>query len=379
MSDKDFYKVLGVNRDATEEEIKKAYRKLAMKYHPDRNPGDKGAEHKFREASDAYEVLKDAQKKAVYDRFGHSAFKQNEGFSPSSSGFGNFGFASGFSDFMDEVFSNMHRGGTGAPMEGVDVRFNLEISLEEAFKGTSARVKFTTGVACQNCKGVGSEGGAAPIICPGCKGRGKVRSQQGFFTIERSCNSCLGAGKIIVNPCKVCSGSGKVRKEKNLEVKIPAGIEDQTSIRISKEGEAGLRGASPGDLYVVISIRPHRFFRRNGPDIHCRVPIPMATAALGGEIEVPTIDGSRAVVKIPGETQNGHQFRLRGKGMSILRNHSRGDMLIEATVETPVNLNKKQKELLRQFVEADKGEINNPQSSGFFAKVKEFWDEISGK
>ena len=386
MSQKNFYKILGVNNNASADELKKAYRKLAMQYHPDKNPGDKKAEHKFREISEAYDVLRDDQKRAAYDRYGSAAFEQG-GFNPNGgggAGFGGFGFSGGFgtnfADIIDEMFGDLGGGGRADnfQQQGSDVRFNLEISLEEAFKGTTARVKYTTGATCDKCKGMGSEGGAPPIVCGTCKGRGKSRSQQGFFTIERTCHTCGGSGKTIQNPCRGCSGSGKVRREKNLEVKIPAGVEEGTRIRVAKEGEAGLRGGPAGDLYVFLSIRPHRFFKRQGADIYCRVPITITTAALGGEIEVPSIDGSHTNLKITSGTQSGHQFRIRGKGMTTLRGSGRGDMLIEAMVETPVNLSKKQKELLKQFEEASKKESNNPQSTGFFAKVKEFWDEFGG-
>jgi molecular chaperone DnaJ len=386
MSQKDFYKTLGVSNNASADELKKAYRKLAMQYHPDKNPGDKKAEQKFRELSEAYDVLRDDQKRAAYDRFGSAAFEQG-GFNPNAgggAGFGGFGFSSGFgtnfADIIDEMFGDLGGGRADAfQQSGSDVRFNLEISLEEAFKGTTARVKYTTGSPCDGCKGMGSEAGAPPVVCVTCKGRGKSRAQQGFFTIERTCHTCGGSGKMIQNPCRSCSGTGKVRREKNLEVKIPAGVEDGTRIRVAKEGEAGSRGGPAGDLYVFLSIRPHRFFKRQGADIYCRVPITMTTASLGGDIEVPSIDGSHTHLKITSGTQSGHQFRIRGKGMTTLRGSGRGDMIIEAMIETPVNLSKKQKELLKQFEEASKKESNNPQSTGFFAKVKEFWDELGGE
>ncbi len=389
MSQKDFYKTLGVSNTASADELKKAYRKLAMQYHPDKNPGDKKAEQKFRELSEAYDVLRDDQKRAAYDRYGAAAFEQG-GFNPNAgaggAGFGGFGFSGGFganfADIIDEMFGDLGGGGghtNGFQQPGSDVRFNLEISLEEAFKGTTARVKYSTGCACDTCKGLGSDGGSAPVVCSTCKGRGKSRSQQGFFTIERTCSTCGGIGKTIQNPCRGCSGTGKVRREKNLEVKIPAGVEEGTRIRVSKEGEAGLRGGPSGDLYVFLSIRPHRFFKRQAADIYCRVPITITTASLGGEIEVPSIDGSHTHLKITSGTQSGHQFRIRGKGMTTLRSSGRGDMIIEAMVETPVNLSKKQKELLKQFEEASKKESNNPQSTGFFAKVKEFWGELGGE
>jgi molecular chaperone DnaJ len=381
MAGKDYYQILGVSQTASGEDIKKAYRKLAMKYHPDKNPGDKAAEQKFRDISEAYDILKDDQKRAAFDRYGSAAFDQNAGFHPGNSGGGGFGFSGNFSDIIDEMFSGFggrgqHSGSDGFRQPGSDVRFNLDISLEEAFKGTTARVKYTTAVACDPCQGTGSEKGSAPITCKTCAGRGTTRFQQGFFTIERTCQACAGAGKTIGTPCRTCSGNGRVRREKNLEVKIPAGVEDGTRIRVSKEGEAGLRGGPAGDLYVFLSIRPHRLFKRQGADIICRVPIPMTTAALGGEIDVPVIDGNSVQLKVPAGTQGGHQFRLRSKGMSVLRSSSRGDMIVEAAVETPVSLSKKQKELLKQFDEASKKESNSPQTSGFFAKVKDFFDDL---
>jgi molecular chaperone DnaJ len=375
-SSHDYYERLGIDRSASAEAIKKAYRKLAMKYHPDRNPGDKAAEQKFKDVTKAYEVLSDAQKRAAYDRYGEAAFDQGAG-NPGG-GAGGFSGFGGFSDIIDEMFGSMGGGFNhdSFSQAGSDVRFNMDIALEEAFKGTMARVKFNTFAPCDICKGYGSEAGTGPITCNACMGRGRMRAQQGFFTVERPCHTCQGTGKIIPNPCRPCGGSGRVRKEKNLEVKIPAGVEDGTRIRVAQEGEAGFRGGPPGDLYVFISVRLHRFFSRQGRDLSSRIPITMITAALGGHIEVPTLDGGRAEVKIPAGTQSGQQFRLRGQGMSMLRSHGRGDMIVDVSVETPVNLSKKQKELLRQFEEASKGENNSPQSSGFFAKVKSFWDEL---
>ena len=385
---KDFYKILNVSKGASADELKKAYRKLAMQYHPDKNPGDKKAEQKFREISEAYDVLRDDQKRAAYDRYGSSVFEQG-GFNPNAgtSGFGGFGFGgnggggftANFADIIDEMFGEFGGSGQGAhslQQPGSDVRFNLEISLEESFNGTTARVKYATGTVCEGCKGSGGEAGSTPISCPSCKGHGKTRSQQGFFTIERTCHACGGVGKTISSPCRKCSGAGRVKREKNLEVKIPAGVEDGTRIRVSKEGEAGLRGGPAGDLYVFLSLRPHKFFKRQGADLYCRAPITMTTAALGGEVAVPSIDGNQTSLKIPAGTQSGHQFRIRGKGMTALRSTARGDLIIEAVVETPVNLTKKQKEFLKQFEETTKKEANNPQSSGFFARVKEFWEEL---
>jgi len=371
---KDYYEVLGVGKSASDDEIKKAYRKLAMKYHPDKNPGDKKAEEKFREATEAYEVLLDAQKRAAYDRFGHAAFNQQQG-GGGYSGFSGGGFGGGsFADIIDEMFGGAFTGGGGqANHAGADVRYNMDITLEEAYKGKNATVKFTTFTTCTGCKGSGGEEGSRPTNCTACHGRGKTRYQQGFFTIERTCATCGGAGQTISKPCRPCNGSGRVRKEKNLEVKIPAGVEDGTRIRVTHEGEAGLRGAPAGDLYVFLNVKPHSLFKRQGSDILCKVPIQMVTAVLGGEIEVPTIDGSQVSVKIPAGTQPGQQFRVKSKGMSILRATGRGDMLIEAKVETPVSLSKKQRELLEEFAQIGKDGKNSPESSGFFAKVKDLF------
>ncbi len=371
---RDFYEILGVKQDAKDDEIKKAYRKFAMKFHPDKNPGDKKAEEKFREATEAYEVLLDSQKRAAYDRYGHAAFQQQQ---QGGGGGGQHGFGGSFADIIDEMFGNSFHGGGNASQTGADVRYNLDISLEEAYRGKSAKIKFTTLVCCTNCKGSGGEAGSRPTNCTACYGRGKTRYQQGFFTIERTCATCGGAGQIIAKPCRPCNGSGRVRKEKNLEVKIPAGVDEGTRIRVTHEGEAGMRGAPSGDLYVFLNIKPHNLFKRQGADILCKVPIQMVTAAIGGEIEVPTIDGNQATVKIPSGTQAGQQFRLKGKGMSVLRMTGRGDMIIEAKVETPVSLSKKQRELLEEFAQLGNGEKNSPESQGFFAKVKDFFEDIS--
>lgn len=377
----DYYELLGINRNASDDDIKKAYRKQAMKYHPDRNQGDKEAEKKFKEISQAYDVLKDSQKRAAYDRYGHQAF-ENGGFGAGGGGnqqggFG-FDFSSNFADFFEEMFSDMGGGArnTRQTFRGSDIRYDLSITLEESYKGINSNIRYTTAVQCDQCKGAGSENGAAPINCRTCKGKGKIRTQQGFFTIERTCPSCQGLGQTIDKPCRKCYGAGHARKEKSLDVKIPAGVDEGTRIRLSNEGEAGLRGGSNGDLYLFISIKPHKFFKRQHQDLYCQVPISMVTAALGGEIEVPTIDGTAALVKIPEGTQNRHQFRLKSKGMTAVRSSKRGDMYIEVLVETPVNLSKKQRELLEQFKKADKDNSTSPQSTGFFAKVKEFFDDL---
>ena len=374
MDKRDYYDVLGVGRDADAEAIKKAYRKLAMQFHPDRNPGDADAEKRFKEAAEAYEVLKDRNKKAAYDRFGHAAF-DGAGARP---GAGGFDFAAGFSDIFDEVFGDfMGRGGRRNAARGADLRYNLEVTLEDAFHGRTVEIRVPTTVVCEACKGGGAEGGARPATCGTCGGHGKVRSQQGFFTIERTCPVCAGHGQVIDKPCKTCGGNGRVHKEKTLSVTIPAGVDDGTRIRLANEGEAGVRGAPAGDLYIFLQIRPHELFEREGSDIFCRVPIPMTTAALGGAVDVPTIDGTVAKVSVPEGTQTGQQFRLRGKGMSVLSGKGRGDMYIETSVETPVHLTRKQKELLREFEQAGGNRTHSPQSEGFFSRVKEFWEDLT--
>ncbi len=382
MAKQDYYEALGVARGASADDIKKAYRKLAMQYHPDRNPGDAAAEQKFKDISEAYEVLKDDDKRAAYDRFGHAAFDGAMGGRPGGGAGGfNFDFGSGFADIFDEVFGEFmggrRGGGTGAG-RGADMRYNLEISLEDAFAGTTAKIQVVGSIVCESCDGTGAEHGSQPITCPTCNGYGKVRATQGFFTIERGCPTCHGAGKVIEKACSACAGTGRTRKEKTLSVSIPAGVEDGTRIRLSGEGEAGLRGAPSGDLYIFLSIAPHKIFQRDGANIFCRVPLPMTTAALGGTIEVPCIDGSRAKIAIPAGTQTGHQFRLRGKGMSILRSAQRGDMYVETQVETPVNLTARQQELLREFEAEAEAANSSPQSQGFFQKVKEFFESMGG-
>lgn len=388
MSKRDYYETLGLQKGASPDELKKAYRKLAMQYHPDRNPGDAEAEAKFKEVGEAYEVLKDEQKRAAYDRFGHEAFEQGgPGGFGGGGGFRNAGGGAGFGGFTDifeEMFGDFMGGGGGGrgrggqrQARGADQRYNLEIGLEDAFSGRQVEIKVPTAVTCDSCNGSGAEDGAQPVNCGTCGGDGKVRASQGFFTIERTCPTCLGQGQVIDKPCRKCSGSGRMHKDKTLQVNIPKGVEEGTRIRLSGEGEAGLRGAPPGDLYIFLSIRPHRLFEREGENLFCRVPISMADAALGGEIEVPTIDGGRAKVKVPDGTQTGQRFRLRGKGMPVLRSEARGDMYIELAVETPVNLTKRQKELLKEFRDEGKGKNTSPETDGFFAKVKEFWDDLT--
>jgi len=384
MAKRDFYDVLGVSRSASEAEIKRAYRQMAMKYHPDRNPGDTTAEVRFKEVNEAYEILKDPQKKAAYDQFGHQAFEHGmgagRGGAVGAAGAG-FDFSS-FADVFDDLFGDFMGGSggrrRGTTSRGADLRYNLSITLEEAFAGKRAQIRVPTTVACEACSGSGSEGGAEPAVCQTCRGAGRVRTQQGFFTVERTCPTCQGAGRVVKNPCKACAGSGVTQREKTLAVNIPAGVEDGTRIRLSGEGEAGIRGGQPGDLYIFVTVAPHRLFRRDGPNIFCRVPIPMTTAALGGQVEVPTIEGRRLRIAVPNGTQTGKQIRLKGKGMTELHGQARGDMFVEIVVETPVNLTKRQQELLREFekVGGDNAQEHQPESEGFFAKVKELWDDL---
>lgn len=380
----DYYTTLGVSKGASEDELKKAYRKLAMQYHPDKNQGNAEAEKKFKAINEAYDVLKDSQKRAAYDRFGHDAFSGGMGGGAGPGGFSGFSAGGSFSDIFEDLFSEFTGGRRGAgagqaqasAARGSDLRYNLDIELEDAFKGKQQNIKVTTSASCDSCHGSGAEKGSSPETCGTCNGRGVVRAQQGFFTVERSCGSCQGTGKVIKNPCKTCAGSGRVRKEKTLSVSIPAGVEEGTRIRLAGEGEAGFRGGPAGDLYIFLSIKPHRIFKRDGANIYCSVPITLSIASLGGHIEVPTIDGGRVKVTIPEGTQTGHQFRLKGKGMSVLRSQAKGDMYIEVAVETPVNLSKKQKDLLKEFESASGGKSTSPESESFFAKVKEFWEDL---
>jgi molecular chaperone DnaJ len=376
MAKRDFYEVLGVSKTADADELKRAYRKLAMTHHPDRNPGDKSAEQKFKEINEAYDVLKDDQKRAAYDRYGHAAF-ENGGRGPGDFGFGG-GFSGGFADIFEEMFGAMGAGRRtqAGPARGNDLRYNLEISLEDAFKGKQTTIRVNTFAHCETCHGSGAEPGTRPVSCRTCHGQGRVRAQQGFFTIERTCPTCHGSGQTIEKPCKACGGQGRVRKEKTLSVNIPQGVEDGTRIRLAGEGEVGPQGAPPGDLYIFVGITQHPIFQRDGANIFCRVPIPFTTAALGGAIEVPTVDGGRTRITVPPGTQYGHQFRLRGKGMPVLRSPARGDMYVQAVIETPVNLTKRQQELLREFEKAGEKEKTNPESEGFFARVKEFFEDL---
>jgi molecular chaperone DnaJ len=386
MAKRDFYEVLGVARGATADEIKKAYRGKAKELHPDRNKDKPEAEAQFKEANEAYEILKDPEKKAAYDQFGHAAFDGGMGGGPR--GHGGPGaqggdFSSAFSDVFEDLFGDFMGGargrgrGRGGVSRGADLRYNLSVTLEDAYNGKQATISVPGSVRCAACEGSGAEGGAQPQKCPTCSGHGKVRAQQGFFTIERTCPTCAGRGQIIKNPCATCGGQGAVRKDRALNVSIPPGVETGTRIRLAGEGEAGGRGGPPGDLYIFIEVAEHAIFSREGLHLHCRIPVPMTTAALGGEIEAPLLDGGRTRVKVPVGVQSGKQLRLRGKGMPALqRPGQQGDLYIELMVETPVNLTVRQRELLREF-EQQKAD-NSPQSQNFFSKVKGFWDSMTG-
>ena len=368
----DFYETLGVAKGADEKELKVAFRKLAMQFHPDRNPGDQACEHKFKEINEAYETLKDPQKRAAYDRFGHAAF-ENGGMNGAAHGFG----AGGFADIFEDIFGDMMGGGrrrsSGGRERGADLRYNMEITLEEAFSGKTAQIHVPASVTCDDCSGSGAKPGTQPVTCGMCQGTGRVRASQGFFSIERTCPTCHGRGQTIKDPCPKCSGQGRIVEERSLSVNIPAGIEDGTRIRLANEGEAGLRGGPSGDLYIFLSVKPHEFFQRDGADLYCKVPISMTTAALGGSFEVTTLDGSQTRVKVPEGSQNGRQFRLKGKGMPVLRQPNIGDLYIQVAVETPQNLSKRQRELLEEF-EALSSRENSPQSSGFFSRMKDFFE-----
>ncbi|MBM3616798.1 MAG: molecular chaperone DnaJ [Alphaproteobacteria bacterium] len=383
MAKRDYYEVLGTRKGASAEELKKAYRQKAKELHPDRNSDNPNAEAQFKEVNEAYDVLKDADKKAAYDRYGHAAFEGGMGGGGQRGGFGGGqgDFGSAFSDVFEDLFGDfMGRGGGGGgrsrAQRGSDLRYNLRVSLEEAFAGVPKSINVPTSVACDACRGTGAEGGSEPTTCPTCSGMGKVRAQQGFFTVERTCPTCSGAGQIVKNPCKSCHGHGRIEKERALSVNIPAGVETGTRIRLAGEGEAGLRGGPTGDLYIFIEVKEHPIFQRDGAHLFCRVPISFGTAALGGEVEVPTIDGGKARVKVPAGSQTGKQMRLRAKGMPALRGGGVGDMLLELAVETPVNLTARQREILREFEELS--EDNNPEGRTFFSKVKGFWDGMKG-
>jgi molecular chaperone DnaJ len=370
MNKRCYYDVLGCQKSSSIEELKGAYRRLAKELHPDRNPGNHECEHKFKEINEAYDVLKDGDKRAAYDRFGHAAF-QNGGNGRGQSA-GGFDFGATFTDIFDDLFGEFTGGRQRRRQNrGADLRYNLEMTLEEAFAGKQTQLKVPTAVACEACGGSGAEAGTKAETCTTCSGAGKVRASQGFFTIERTCPSCRGAGKFIRNPCKPCKGAGLVQKERTLQVDVPAGVEEGTRIRLSGEGQAGTNGGPAGDLYIFVALAEHPIFQRDGHDLHCRVPVSFVTASLGGSVEVPTLDGGRTKVTIPEGTQGGRQFRLRGKGMPVLRGGMHGDLYVEVAVETPVKLSKKQKELLRAF-EKEITEGTHPESEGFFAKVREF-------
>src|SRR5436190_8098204 len=370
MSKRCYYEVLGVQRGASEADCKAAYRKLAMQHHPDRNPGDNDCEHRFKEVNEAYDVLKDADKRAAYDRFGHAAFEHGSG--GGAPGFG-ADFGSAFADIFEGIFGMAGARQRGSGRErGADLRFNMEIRLEEAYEGKTAQVRLPTSVTCEACCGSGAKAGTKPKTCPHCHGHGRVRHTQGFFTMERTCTACQGRGQVIDDPCPSCAGSGRVTRERTLSVNIPPGVEDGTRIRLAGEGEAGVRGGPPGDLYIFLSLGAHEFFQRDGADLHCRVPVSMVTAALGGDFEVPSIDGSKTRVKVPGGTQSGRRFRLSGKGMPVLRSKQTGDMYVQVVVETPQNLTKRQRELLAEFEKLSSQETQ-PEASGFFTRVKDFF------
>ena len=380
MAKRDFYEVLGVPKGADEAALKSAYRKLAMQFHPDRNPGNADAEHKFKEISEAYDTLKDPQKRAAYDRFGHAAF-ENGSRGPGGPGFGPE-FSSSMSDIFEDIFGDFMGGNRGggrgggqqSRLRGSDLRYNLEITLEEAFAGRTVEIDVPTLVSCETCDGSGAKPGTGMSTCRHCNGHGKVRAAQGFFTIERTCPVCQGRGQMMDQPCTDCGGQGRKQQNRTLSVDVPKGIEDGTRIRLADEGEAGLRGGPPGDLYIFVSVKPHDLFQRDGADLYARIPIAMTTAALGGEFEVPTLDTTRARVKVPSGTQPGQRVRLKGKGMPVLRSKDLGDLYVQLDVETPQNLSKRQRELLEEFEKASTRE-NSPTSGGFFDKLKNLFQD----
>jgi molecular chaperone DnaJ len=378
MAKRDYYSVLGVNRDAGEDEIKKSYRRMAMKHHPDRNTGDKDSEEKFKECKEAYEVLTDARKRAAYDQFGHAGVDQAAAFGAGARGAEGFGgFADAFGDIFGEIFGQQRggRGGNGV-YRGADLRYNLELSLEDAARGTEAKIRIPTLEPCATCHGSGAKPGTQPKQCPTCHGRGEVRVSQGFFSLQQTCPQCHGRGKFIADPCATCEGAGRVRKHKTLSVKIPAGVDQDDRIRLAGEGEAGVNGGPAGDLYVVVSLKPHAVFQRDGADLHCELPVSFATAALGGELEIPTLDG-HAKVKVPPETQTGQVFRLRNKGIRPVRGSVTGDLYCHVSIETPVKLTTKQKDLLREFEAITQldPDAHSPRAKNFFDKVKEFFGQ----
>ena len=375
MPKRDFYEILGVNKDANDDEIKKAYRKLAMKFHPDRNPDNPKAEEHFKEAKEAYEILSDASKRSAYDQYGHAGVDQQAGMG-GAAGFGG-GFADAFGDIFGDIFGGAGgRGGRSNVYRGADLRYNLEISLEDAARGTETKIRIPTMAECDTCHGSGAKAGSKPETCSTCAGHGQVRMQQGFFSIQQACPKCHGSGKVIANPCPTCQGSGRVKQYKTLAVKIPSGVDEGDRIRLSGEGEAGVNGGPAGDLYVVIQIKPHSVFQRDHNDLHCEMPISFTTAALGGEIEIPTLDG-HAKIKIPAETQSGKVFRLRGKGIKGVRSNAHGDLMCHMVVETPVSLTERQKELLRELdtLNEQDGARHNPRTTSWMDKMKQFFGQ----
>jgi len=374
LAKRDYYEVLGVNRDASEEDIKKAYRKLAMKWHPDRNPDNPKAEEHFKEAKEAYEVLTDPQKRPAYDQFGHAGVDPSAAAGAGGFGAGQAGFGDIFSDIFGEIFGGA-RGGRSNVYRGADLRYNLEIALEQAAHGFETKIRIPTLAECEACHGSGAKPGTQPQTCQTCRGAGQVRVSQGPFSMAQTCPRCHGTGKTIPHPCPSCSGAGRVKHQKTLSVKIPAGVDEGDRVRLSGEGEAGVNGGPAGDLYVQVHLKPHPVFQRDHDDLHCEMPVSFATAALGGEIEIPTLDGS-ARIKVPNETQSGKTFRLRGKGIKGVRSHQPGDLFCHVVIETPVNLTGRQKELLQEFEaisQKDAGR-HNPRAKGWFDKVREFFE-----
>ena len=374
MAKRDYYAVLGLSRDASDDEIKKAYRKLAMKHHPDRNPDDKTSEEKFKEAKEAYEILTEPKKRAAYDQFGHAGVDQSAGFGAGRGPDGFGGFSDAFGDIFGEIFGAQRRGGGNGVYRGADLRYNLELGLEEAARGTEAKIRIPTQEQCATCHGSGAKPGTQPKQCPSCHGRGEVRVSQGFFSIQQTCPQCHGRGKVVADPCATCHGAGRIKKHKTLSVKIPAGVDQDDRIRLTGEGEAGMNGGPSGDLYVVVNLKPHTVFQRDGADLHCEMPISFAIAALGGELEIPTLDG-HAKIKIPAETQSGQVFRLRNKGIRPVRGSVTGDLFCHVAIETPVKLTSRQKELLREFeaINEDDPGAHNPRAKSFMDKVRDFF------
>ena len=377
MAKRDYYQVLGVSRDASDDDLKKAYRKLAMKYHPDRNPDAKESEEQFKEAKEAYEVLSDAKKRAAYDQFGHAGVDHNAGMNPGAGGAGFGGFADAFGDIFGDLFGQGRagggRGGNGV-YRGADLRYTLEISLEDAARGTEAKIRIPATEECETCKGTGAKAGTKAISCTTCNGHGQVRMSQGFFSVQQTCPECRGTGKLIPDPCRTCNGLGQVKKQKTLSVKIPQGVDQDDRIRLAGEGEPGANGGPAGDLYVVMNIKPHAVFQREAADLHCEMPISFSTAALGGTVDIPTLDG-KAQIKIPAETQSGQTFRLKNKGIKPVRGHTPGDLFCHVAIETPIHLTARQKEILREFdaIAQENAARQNPRAKSFMDRVKDFF------